>query len=100
MGRCVLKNKIKPYEFLYLIYVPLILVTLVAAMVYYDAPSVEASIQDILLLGIGVYPFLYLCSLFFSLFRIRFFRLISHIALVYNIGFFLLLTCNYLCLTF
>ncbi|MBP7823294.1 hypothetical protein KA050_03010, partial [Candidatus Gracilibacteria bacterium] len=100
MGRCVLLNKIKPYEFLYLIYIPLILVTIVVAMIRYDAPSGDISTKNILMLGVGVYPFLHLCSLFFSLFRIRFFRLISHIALAYNIGFFLLLTFNYLCLTF
>ncbi len=74
--------------------------TIVVAMIRYDAPAGDISTKNILMLGVGLYPFLHLCSLFFSLFRIRFFRFISHIALAYNIGFFLLLTLNYLCLTF
>ena len=97
---CIFRDKTKPFEFLYLILVPLLITALglIAQISGEMDPSMNS--QQILFFCIGIYPLLHLLDIFVRFSRVRIFRWIKNIFLAYNIGFFLLLTVNYLLLTF
>lgn len=100
MGHCLVTNRMRPYEFLYLIYIPLLLSGMAAGDILYNLGKNVSPYHVIFLLCIGIYPFLRILDIYLSIFRVGILQFIWNGALAYNIGFFLLLTINYLCLSF